>query len=59
MKYNISKFLIIIFFFISSNFNKIESKTEEEIFLGNVDAKIIVIEYASMTCIHCSNFHMA
>ena len=57
MKYNISKFLIIIFFFICSNFNKIESKTEEEIFLGNVDAKIIVIEYASMTCIHCSNFH--
>jgi len=57
MKYNISKFFFIIFFFICSNFNKIESKTEEEIFLGNVDAKIIIIEYASMTCIHCSNFH--
>ena len=26
-------------------------------FLGNKDAKVTVIEYASMTCIHCANFH--
>jgi len=25
--------------------------------LGDPDAKIKVIEYASMTCIHCANFH--
>ena len=58
MKYNISKFLIIgIFFIILSKYEIIKAKTDEEIFLGNKDAKIIVIEYASMTCIHCANFH--
>jgi protein-disulfide isomerase len=25
--------------------------------LGNKDAKVTVIEYASMTCSHCANFH--
>ena len=57
MKHNISKFLIICIFFIFSKYEIIKSKTDEEIFLGNKDAKIVVIEYASMTCIHCANFH--
>ena len=57
MKYNISKFLIIFIFLIFSKYDFIIAKTEEEIFLGNKDSKIIVIEYASMTCIHCANFH--
>ena len=57
MKHNFSKFLIICIFFIFSKYEIIKSKTDEEIFLGNKDAKIVVIEYASMTCIHCANFH--
>ena len=57
MKHNISKFLIICIFFIFSKYEIIKSKTDEEIFLGNKDAKIVVIEYASMTCSHCANFH--
>ena len=57
MKYNISKFLIIFIFFIFSKSGIINAKTDEEYFLGNKDAKIIVIEYASMTCAHCANFH--
>ena len=57
MKYNISKFLIIFIFVIFSKYGIIKAKTDDEIFLGNKDAKIIVIEYASMTCIHCANFH--
>jgi len=57
MKYNIGKFLIIFFFLIFSKYEIVNSKTNEEIFLGNKDAKVIVIEYASMTCIHCANFH--
>ena len=57
MKYNISKFLIIFIFFIFSKSGIINAKTDEEYFLGNKDAKIIVIEYASMTCTHCANFH--
>ena len=57
MKLNISKFLIICIFFIFSKNESINAKTDEEFFLGNKDAKIVVIEYASMTCIHCANFH--
>jgi len=57
MKHNFTKFLIICIFFIFSKYEIIKSKTDEEIFLGNKDAKIVVIEYASMTCIHCANFH--
>lgn len=25
--------------------------------LGNADAPVTIVEYASMTCIHCANFH--
>jgi protein-disulfide isomerase len=25
--------------------------------IGNVDAKVTIVEYASMTCVHCANFH--
>ena len=57
MRYNISKFLIIFIFFIFSKNESINAKTDEEFFLGNKNAKIVVIEYASMTCIHCANFH--
>ena len=57
MKYNIGKFLIIFFFLIFPKYEIINAKTNEEIFLGNKDAKVTVIEYASMTCIHCADFH--
>ena len=57
MKYNIGKFLIIFFFLIFPKYEIINAKTNEDIFLGNKDAKVTVIEYASMTCIHCANFH--
>ena len=57
MKHNISKFLIIFIFLIFSKYEIIKAKTDDEIFLGNNNAKIVVIEYASMTCIHCANFH--
>ena len=57
MKHNISKFLIVCIFLIFSKYEIVKAKTDEEMFLGNKDAKIVVIEYASMTCIHCANFH--
>lgn len=28
-----------------------------DIVLGNADAKVTIVEYASMTCGHCKNFH--
>ena len=57
MKYNISKILIIFFVFIFSKNTVLKAELNEEIFLGNKNAKVTVIEYASMTCVHCANFH--
>lgn len=31
---------------------------ETDMFYGNADAKVTVLEYASMTCPHCANFHI-
>ena len=57
MKYNIGKFLIILTLFVFYKYEIINAKTDEEVFLGNKNASVTVIEYASMTCVHCANFH--
>tara|TARA_B100000029_G_scaffold516590_1_gene631515 strand:- start:6173 stop:6748 length:576 start_codon:yes stop_codon:yes gene_type:complete len=49
-------FSLLIIFFSLFEIKPINAK--EEIFLGNKDSKITVIEYASMTCVHCANFHI-
>ena len=59
MLYNIKKifhflnFIIILFVFSTSK--TLANKYEN--FLGNHEAKITIIEYASMTCGHCADFH--
>lgn len=35
----------------------VDTSAVEEMSLGNPDAKVTVIEYASFTCPHCANFH--
>ena len=60
MLYNFNKrsfffltFIIVLLIFSPSKpFAK-----ESEKFLGDNNAKITIIEYASMTCDHCANFH--
>ncbi len=52
------KLLFYVFFVFFSLFQVKNIKANEEIFLGDKDSKITVIEYASMTCIHCANFHI-
>ena len=39
------------------NSNSIDSETINEMVLGNEDAPVVLIEYASFTCPHCRNFH--
>ena len=45
-------FLILVFGFISN----VNAETKR-IISGNIDAKIIIIAYESLTCSHCANFH--
>ena len=45
-------FLILVFGLISS----VNAETKR-IISGNVDAKITIIAYESLTCSHCANFH--
>ena len=44
----------IIFIGVSSNINAQEIK---RIIVGNIDAKISIIAFESMTCSHCADFH--
>tara|TARA_B100000795_G_scaffold156144_1_gene117129 strand:- start:882 stop:1469 length:588 start_codon:yes stop_codon:yes gene_type:complete len=50
-------FLIIIFFSTIINISAETSGDIKRIFVGNVDAKITIIAFESLTCSHCANFH--
>ena len=47
----------ILFFFIP--FTNLETNQSNNIVnqLGNNSAKYTLVEYASMSCVHCANFH--
>ena len=52
--------LLLIFFgtsFALSNESSVLNLTENDFIIGNDKAPIIIIEYASMSCSHCANFH--
>ena len=49
------KLLILVFaFFTLSSFSKAEVKSIIE---GNLNAKIKLVVFESLTCSHCANFH--
>ncbi len=57
-------FLIYIFSIcvVSSNILKAEGHsvlniTDEDFYIGEADAPVTIIEYASMSCSHCADFH--
>ena len=57
------KYFILICFFLLPYFSSALSKTilninENDFIIGNKDAPITVIEYASMSCSHCADFHI-
>ena len=59
MKYNFRNYFIIFITLLltSAVFNNLKAVTENEAFLGDKEAKVTIIEYASMTCNHCATFH--
>ena len=51
---------LLIFFgtnFALSNESSVLNLTEDDFIIGNNNAPITIIEYASMSCSHCGNFH--
>ena len=53
------KILFILFAFISQNSlgNELLKIQEEDLVIGNLNAPITIIEYASLSCPHCAAFH--
>ncbi len=51
--------LLIMFFTLTHTISPLMSKDFElsEKFMGDDTAKNILIEYASLSCVHCANFH--
>ena len=64
MNNNIKKYLVffVLFFtfLISSNLKAqtILDISEKDFVIGNDDAPVTIIEYASLSCSHCAEFHM-
>ena len=50
-------FLIIFPLNLFANANSALEIGEDEFVIGNKDAPITIIEYASMSCSHCATFH--
>ena len=51
---------LLIFFgtsFALSNESSVLNLTENDFIIGNDNASITIIEYSSMSCSHCANFH--
>ena len=51
----LKKILFISFFMLFSTFSY--SQNNDEIFIGNKNAKVEIKIYSSFTCPHCANFH--
>ena len=58
MVYYLRKFVyFFVFFILVYNLPNHKVNAKSEIVLGNKEAKITIIEFASMTCVHCAEFH--
>ena len=51
------KFLLILFILQLSFVQKLNAETINQIYEGNIDAKVTIITYESLTCGHCADFH--
>ena len=51
------KIFFILFVLILSFDQKLNAETINQIYEGNIDAKVTIITYESLTCGHCADFH--
>ncbi len=61
MKKNYLFFILILVFIFISNLkaadNSIINIQDDDFFIGKTEAPVTIIEYASMSCSHCADFH--
>ena len=51
------KKIILIIIFFSNVFTNANAQEIKRIIVGNINAKITIIAYESLTCSHCASFH--
>jgi len=49
--------IIVIYFFISAKIFSMESNNIKDITEGNINARVEILIYESLTCPHCATFH--
>ena len=47
----------IVFFILPISANTVLEVTEDDFVIGDKNAPVTIIEYASLSCSHCANFH--
>ena len=55
----LSFFIFLLFFSLNANSgdHSVLEITDNDFYIGDIDAPITIIEYASMSCSHCADFH--
>ena len=54
----VALFIFLIFFYSPVNGETVLDITEDDFIIGNINAPITIIEYASLSCSHCADFHI-
>ena len=54
----LSYFFILLFFYTPVNGATVLDITEDDFVIGETNAPITIIEYASLSCSHCADFHI-
>ncbi|SVD74934.1 uncharacterized protein METZ01_LOCUS427788, partial [marine metagenome] len=54
----LSSLFILLFFYSPANGATVLDITEDDFVIGETNAPITIIEYASLSCSHCADFHI-
>ena len=54
----LSSFFILLFFYTPANGATVLDITDDDFVIGETNAPITIIEYASLSCSHCADFHI-
>ena len=55
---SLTSFFILLFYYTPANGATVLNITEDDFVIGETNAPITIIEYASLSCSHCADFHI-